>query len=101
MVDFKFYVSNEIYKKYLEYDNELKADLLKESQDYIARSEKNVLPDAEDLPFKEGDRVSHRVFGEGIVERIDYQEEAVFVKFDRMHTSRGISLRAAGKLAKI
>lgn len=91
----------DIDKKYLEYDNELKADLLKESQDYIARSEKNVLPDAEDLPFKEGDRVSHRVFGEGTVERIDYQEEAVFVKFDRMHTSRGISLRAAGKLAKI
>ncbi|MBQ9823994.1 MAG: UvrD-helicase domain-containing protein [Solobacterium sp.] len=91
----------DIDKKYLEYDNELKADLLKESQDYIARSEKNVLPDAEDLPFKEGDRVSHRVFGEGTVERIDYQEEAVFVKFDRMPTSRGISLRAAGKLAKI
>ena len=91
----------DIDKKYLEYDNELKADLLKESQDYIARSEKNVLPDAEDLPFKEGDRVSHRVFGEGIVERIDYQEEAVFVKFDRMPTSRGISLRAAGKLVKI
>ncbi len=91
----------DIDKKYLEYDNELKADLLKESQDYIARSEKNVLPDAEDLPFKEGDRVSHRVFGEGTVERIDYQEEAVFVKFDRMPTSRGISLRAAGKLVKI
>jgi DNA helicase-2/ATP-dependent DNA helicase PcrA len=91
----------DIDRQYLEYDNELKADLLKESRDYIDRSNKNVLPDAEDLPFKEGDRVSHRVFGEGTIERIDYQEEAVFVKFDRMHTSRGISLRAAGKLTKI
>ncbi|MDO5110269.1 MAG: 3'-5' exonuclease [Erysipelotrichaceae bacterium] len=91
----------DIDKQYLEYDNELSDGLLKESRDYIARSEKNVLPDAENLEFKEGDRIVHRVFGEGTVEKIDYQEEAVFVKFDRMHTSRGISLRAASKLQKI
>ena len=91
----------DIDKQYLEYDNELSDGLLKESRDYIARSEKNVLPDAENLEFKEGDRIVHRVFGEGTVEKIDYQEEAVFVKFDKMHTSRGISLRAASKLKKI
>jgi DNA helicase-2/ATP-dependent DNA helicase PcrA len=91
----------DIDKQYLEYDNELSDGLLKESRDYIARLEKNVLPDAENLEFKEGDRIVHRVFGEGTVEKIDYQEEAVFVKFDKMHTSRGISLRAASKLKKI
>lgn len=91
----------DIDKQYLEYDNELSDGLLKESRDYIARSEKNVLPDAQNLEFKEGDRIVHRVFGEGTVEKIDYQEEAVFVKFDKMHTSRGISLRAASKLKKI
>ena len=91
----------DIDKELLVYDNELKADLLKESRSYIERSEKNVLPDADDLPFREGDRVEHRVFGPGTVEKIDYQEEAVFVKFDSMATSRGISLRAASKLKKI
>ncbi|MBR3349698.1 MAG: ATP-binding domain-containing protein, partial [Solobacterium sp.] len=91
----------DIDKDLLEYDNELKADLLKESRSYIERSEKNVLPDEQELPFKAGDRVIHRVFGEGTVEKIDYGEEAVFVKFDSMATSRGISLRAASKLKKV
>ena len=91
----------DIDKEYLVYDNELKADLLKDSQSYISRSVKNILPDEENLPFKEGDRVEHRVFGHGTVEKIDYQEEAVFVKFDSMATSRGISLRAASKLKKL
>ena len=97
----KFPVTPRDHSQLLVYDNELKADLLKESRSYIERSERNVLPDAEDLPFREGDRVEHRVFGAGTVEKIDYQEEAVFVKFDSMATSRGISLRAASKLKKI
>lgn len=85
----------------LTYDVELREDLIRESRKYIERSERNALPDAEDLPFREGDRVSHRVFGEGTVEKIDYEEEAVFVKFDKMTTSRGIALRAARKLNKL
>lgn len=91
----------DIDRELLTYDVELREDLIRESRKYIERSERNALPDAEDLPFREGDRVSHRVFGEGTVEKIDYEEEAVFVKFDKMNTSRGIALRAARKLNKL
>ena len=91
----------DIDRPLISYDTELPDGLVKQSRDYIHRSEESMLPDVLELDYKEGDRVVHKVFGEGTVERIDMQEEAIFVMFDKMHTSRGISLRAAKKLKKL
>ena len=38
---------------------------------------------------------------DGTVEKIDYDEEAIFILFDSMQTPRAIALRAAKKLEKI
>lgn len=40
-------------------------------------------------------------FKDGTVEKIDYDEEAIFILFDSMQTPRAIALRAAKKLEKI
>jgi hypothetical protein len=37
----------------------------------------------EELDLHEGDRVRHRVFGEGTIVEINVEEEAVMVQFDR------------------
>ena len=46
-----------------------------------------------DVRFRKGDRVTHAVFGEGIVEEIDMQKRAYIVRFDGLDTTRAISFR--------
>lgn len=46
-----------------------------------------------DVRFRQGDRVTHAVFGEGIVEEIDMQKRAYIVRFDGLDTTRAISFR--------
>ena len=80
----------------------------KPDKKFLAKAQKNVekvndsfLPDLEELDLHEGDRVRHRVFGDGTIIEINVEEEAVMVKFDSMTTPRAIALRAAKKLEKI
>ena len=80
----------------------------KPDEKFLAKAQKNVekvndsfLPDLEELDLHEGDRVRHRVFGDGTIIEINVEEEAVMVKFDSMPTARTIALRAAKKLEKI
>ncbi len=47
-----------------------------------------------DVQFREGSRVRHAVFGEGVVEGIDMQKRAYIVRFDGLDTTRAISFRA-------
>ena len=46
-----------------------------------------------DVRFRQGSRVRHAVFGEGIVEEIDMQKRAYIVRFDGFDTTRAISFR--------
>ena len=46
-----------------------------------------------DVQFRQGSRVRHAVFGEGIVEEIDMQKRAYIVRFDELDTTRAISFR--------
>lgn len=46
-----------------------------------------------DVRFRQGSRVRHTVFGEGIVEEIDMQKRAYIVRFDGLDTTRAISFR--------
>ena len=80
----------------------------KPDEKFFAKAQKNVakvndsfLPDMEELDLHEGDRIRHRVFGDGTILEINVNEEAVMVKFDSMMTPRAIALRAARKLEKI
>ena len=49
--------------------------------------------------FREGDRVTHRVFGDGTVVAIDAEKGAYVIHFDELATNRSIAFRA--KLQKI
>ena len=46
-----------------------------------------------DVQFRKGDRVTHAVFGSGVVEEIDMQKRAYIVRFDELDTTRAISFR--------
>jgi DNA helicase-2/ATP-dependent DNA helicase PcrA len=87
---------------YIVYDTEIPDSLIKETKEYVRHLSRKLTPEGTGLPFEEGMRVKHAVFGEGTVERIDTEEEkAVFVRFDKMATVRGIALRAADKLTPL
>ena len=48
---------------------------------------------SDDVRFRQGSRVRHAVFGEGIVEEIEMQKRAYIVRFDGLDTTRAISFR--------
>jgi len=92
----------------LDIDPKLLIYVEKPDEKYLSKAQENVqrindsfLPDMDELDLHEGDRVRHRVFGDGTVVEINIDEEAVMVKFDSMQTTRAIALRAAHKLEKI
>ena len=80
------------------YDVPLQESLVKQSREYISHAQGGLTGDPSALPFGAGDRVVHPVFGEGTVLEISEKEEAIFIKFDRLASRRGIALKAAGKL---
>lgn len=85
----------------VEYSEKPSDEYIQKALDNIERINRSFVPSAKDISFKEGDRVRHRVFGDGTVEKIDYDEEAIMILFDSMQTPRAIALRAAKKLEKI
>ena len=76
-------------------------ETLQKNREYIRKDEERLLPDEEDIGLVAGDRVRHRIFGMGTVEKIDLKEEAIMVRFDSLPTVRALSLTAVGKLEKI
>ena len=85
----------------LEYTEKPSDAYIQKALDNIDKVNRRFIPSASSLEFKEGDRVRHPVFKDGTVEKIDYDEEAIFILFDSMQTPRSIALRAAKKLEKI
>lgn len=49
---------------------------------------------AADARFSPGDCVLHKVFGRGVIERLDEEKRAYIVHFDSLDTPRAISFRA-------
>lgn len=74
---------------------------VEKARKYIIRIDAGLLPEENEFPFHVGDRVMHAVFGAGTIERIDFNEEVIEVRFDKISTPRALSLRAMGKLSKI
>ena len=85
----------------VDYISGIDEEVLQKNKDYIAKEADRLLPDEEDIGLQAGDRVRHRVFGEGTVEKIDPKEEAIYIRFDSLPTVRALALSAAKKLEKI
>ena len=85
----------------MDYVSGVDEEVLQKNREYIAREADRLLPDEEDIGLQAGDRVRHRVFGEGTVEKIDPKEEAIYIRFDSLPTVRALALSAAKKLEKI
>jgi DNA helicase-2/ATP-dependent DNA helicase PcrA len=91
----------DIDPKYLDYADQPDEKYMAKAKQNIEMINSSFLPDLDQLDLHAGDRVRHRVFGDGTIIEINEKEEAVMVKFDSMPTVRAIALRAAAKLVKI
>lgn len=83
---------------YVEYTAELEGTLVEAAKNYISANENKVLALVEN-EFQVGDRVCHKVFGEGTILEINAQITSFVIKFDRLDTNRNINMRV--KLEKI
>ena len=76
------------------YDPPLTDEYKAESLSYIERMEEGLREDASSgIRFKAGDRIRHRVFGEGTVEEVQEAEQSYTIHFDGMMTARKIAFR--------
>ena len=68
--------------------------LIRETEDYIAATQRFFPAQDSDTVFPVGQRVKHLLFGEGTVLEVDRDNGAHLVQFDDMPTPRKISFRA-------
>ena len=68
--------------------------LIRETEDYIAATQRFFPAQDSDTVFSVGQRVKHLLFGEGTVIEVDRDNGAHLVQFDDMPTPRKISFRA-------
>lgn len=80
-------------KEYLRYEVELDEALVKSAQAFITCNEEKMGIISNDA-LRKGDRIIHKVFGEG--EIIDVREDlsAYIIKFDKLSTTRNLNFRA-------
>ena len=80
-------------KDYLRYVVELDEALVKSAQAFISCNEEKMGIISNDV-LRKGDRIIHKVFGEG--EIIDVREDlsVYIIKFDKLSTTRNLSFRA-------
>ena len=89
----------DIDQELLQYTQEPREGLIKETREYLALSGKYMPQNENDIAFPIGQRVRHAVFGTGTVTDVDKDKGAHVVQFDSMDTPRTISFRA--KLEKV
>lgn len=83
--------------QYLALDEALPEGLLDASREYIGFMEENLSGTREEAAFHAGDRVMHRIFGEGTVESVSSSEAVAVVKFDSLESARGIAWKVLKK----
>ena len=74
----------------LEYVNELPQRLVDDTKSYIAANESRYMP--VDTGFHKGDRVRHKVFGEGVITGIRSDIGCYVIKFDEVATERNVKI---------
>lgn len=78
----------------LSYTEELSEELIADAKLYIDIRNSCMRSDDEKSIFEIGQRVKHKLFGEGTVIDVDTAQTAYIVQFDNMDTQRVISFRA-------
>lgn len=79
-----------IDREAIDYVNELPQRLVDDTKSYIAANESHYMP--LDTELKPGDRVRHKVFGEGTITGIRGDIGCYVVKFDRVETERNLKI---------
>lgn len=72
------------------YVNELPQRLVDDTKIYIAANETHIYPP--DTKLKPGDRVKHKVFGEGVITDIRGDIGCYVIKFDKVATERNLKI---------
>ena len=88
----------DIGEELLEYTAPPREGLIREAREYIAAAERR-LPENETPAFEVGARVSHPIMGEGVILEPDRDRGAYLIRFDRLETTRAISMKA--KMEKV
>ena len=79
-----------IDREAIDYVNELPQRLVDDTKSYIAANEVRIYPP--DTEIKVGDRVRHKVFGEGTITGIRVDIGCYVVKFDKVATERNLKI---------
>lgn len=77
----------------IDYVNELPQRLVDDTKSYIAANEARIYPP--DTELKPGDRVRHKVFGEGVITDIRGDIGCYVIKFDKVATERNLKIGTA------
>lgn len=77
----------------IDYVNELPQRLVDDTKSYIAANEAHIYPP--DTELKPGDRVKHKVFGEGVITDIRGDIGCYVIKFDKVATERNLKIGIA------
>lgn len=77
----------------IDYVNELPQRLVDDTKSYIAANEAHIYPP--DTELKPGDRVRHKVFGEGVITDIRGDIGCYVIKFDKVATERNLKIGIA------
>ena len=83
----------------LDFTAPLPERLVRAARDFVRASARRLSRQAEPPALQEGDRVTHRVFGDGTIVAIDQEKGAYVIHFDELATNRSIAFRV--KLQKI
>lgn len=84
----------DVDQKLITYTEKPQEGFMKEARDYISLRRRFLVMDSQQKTFFQGQRVRHKVFGEGTVMEVDIDNSAYLIQFDAMDTPRGISFRA-------
>ena len=69
-------------------------ELIEETRQYVAWTERYFVGAGIDEQFRAGDRVEHNVFGEGTILEVDNDHSFYRIRFDGLDTTRRITFRA-------
>ena len=83
----------------LDYPQPPEDGLIKNARELIRLTDLRLTESPEGGSFRPGDRVRHKIFGDGTVITVDNEKSAHVIRFDGLDTERSISFRA--KLEKI
>ena len=83
----------DIDKELVEYTAPPREGLVKETRAYVELNDRFSLKDEDRITLPPGQRIRHRVFGEGTITAVDTEHEAYRVLFDKVETERTISFR--------